>query len=83
MDWNTGKPPTVGWYAVKRARDPGWLNGHRWWDGDRWSWAAFPHESEKAAAIRAKLKEPKGHNFEMLWQIPDVAISATNEAKRR
>ena len=67
MEWKKGKPPTVGWYPVKRTRDPGWTNGYRWWDGELWSWPAFPHENAEKAGRWARYKEPKGHNSEFIW----------------
>ena len=68
MKWHKGAPPTVGWYPARRARgDQGWDNAYRWWDGERWSWPAFPHESAVKAGRWATKKEPKGHNWEIIW----------------
>ena len=50
MKWHKGEPPEAGWYPAMRIRERGgWNNGWRWWDGERWSWPAFPHESAQKA----------------------------------
>jgi hypothetical protein len=68
MKWNVGKPPAIGWYPSMRIRErTGWNNGWRWWDGSKWSWPAFPHESAERAGKWAAQKESKGHNFEIMW----------------
>ena len=69
MKWNVGTPPTPGWYAARFARDTArsWHNSYRWWDGTRWSWPAFPHESAVKAGRWAAKKEVKGYNSEILW----------------
>ena len=68
MKWNKGMPETPGWYATQYARDTrGWQNAYRWWDGGRWSWPAFPHESAVKAAKWAGKKESKGYNSEIIW----------------
>ena len=69
MTWNRTKPPAPGWYAAKRIRDRDWSNGWRWWDGERWSWPAFPHESLERVGKWAEQKEPKGHNVEIMWSV--------------
>ena len=71
MKWNVGTPPTPGWYAARFARDTtqGWNNAYRWWDGKRWSWPAFPHESAVKAARWAAKKEVKSYNWEIIWGV--------------
>ena len=63
MKWNNGHPPAPGWYPAKRPW-AAWENGYRWWDGERWSWPAFPHESAEKAGKWASKKE----QGEILWR---------------
>jgi len=68
MKWHKGEPPEAGWYPAMRIRERGgWNNGWRWWDGTRWSWPAFPHESAVKAGRWASKKEVKGYNSEIIW----------------
>lgn len=69
MKWNKGKPPEAGWYPAWRISSPSWNNAWRWWDGQRWSWCAFPHENAYMAGKWAAMKEPKGHNSEIMWGV--------------
>jgi len=32
--WNSGPPPSVGWWPASRCRD---YSGMRWWNGACWS----------------------------------------------
>ena len=70
MKWNKESPAEAGWYPAKRIHDQNWNNGYRWWDGERWSWLAFPHEDAYMAGKWAAMKEPKGHNSEIMWGCP-------------
>lgn len=36
--WNSGPPPSIGWWPASLARNPEAL---RWWDGKRWSKVAW------------------------------------------
>jgi hypothetical protein len=69
MKWSRGAPPEEGWYACK-FHDRPWLNAYRWWDGKRWSWAAFPHEKAERAAFWATKKEAAYCSKELLWSVP-------------
>ena len=72
MKWHKGEPPAIDWYPTMKIRGRGWDNGWRWWDGERWSWPTFPHESAQKAGKWAAQKEPKGHNSEIMWGTPQV-----------
>ena len=73
MKWHKGEPPEAGWYPAMRIKERGgWNNGWRWWDGERWSWPAFPHESAQKAGKWAAQKEPAGHTPEIMWGTPQV-----------
>lgn len=37
IKWNSGPPPSIGWWPASIRRDPNYL---RWWDGLAWSCAA-------------------------------------------
>jgi hypothetical protein len=62
MKWNNGHPPAPGWYPAKPT-GAAWANSYRWWDGKRWSWPAFPHETAEQAGKWASKKE----QGEILW----------------
>ena len=72
MKWNKGKPPAIDWYPTMKIRGRGWDNSYRWWDGECWSWPAFPHETAGTAGRWAQHKEVKGHNREIMWGTPQV-----------
>jgi len=70
MKWHKGEPPEAGWYPAMRIRERGgWNNAWRWWDGECWSWPAFPHETAEKAGRWARNKEVKGHNSEIMWGV--------------
>ena len=73
MKWNKGNPPEPGWYPATRvSSNLSWNNGYKWWDGERWSWYAFPHETAYMAARWAAKKEVAGHNSEIMWGTPQT-----------
>ena len=48
--WRSGPPPHKGWWNASVRQDQiCW----RWWDGRRWSEAAFPDESADVVGRRA------------------------------
>lgn len=66
MEWKRGKPPAIGWYPA-RAPEFVWANNYRWWDGERWSWCAFPHENAEKAGRWAAKKETSYFSSRVLW----------------
>ena len=66
INWHSGKPPAVGWYRAK-GKDFPWTGTYRWWDGTRWSWAAFEHESAERAGRWALKKESNGYVDRLMW----------------
>jgi hypothetical protein len=50
--WHSGPPPSVGWWPASRFRDDAWM---RWWDGERWSFAAHLSFSAKQAEDKASM----------------------------
>ena len=72
MKWHKGEPPAIDWYPTMKIRGRGWDNSWRWWDGECWSWPAFPHESAQKAGKWAAQKEPAGHTPEIMWGTPQV-----------
>jgi len=66
FEWHSGKPPAVGWYRT-RGRDLSWQGAYRWWDGSRWSWAAFEHENASRAGRWAEKKEASGYVNLLTW----------------
>ena len=51
--WHSGPPPSLGWWPCS-FRGRGGFNYLRWWDGQRWSWAARPTDSAADAAQTAR-----------------------------
>jgi hypothetical protein len=66
IQWRSGKPPAVGWYRAK-GKDFTWTGTYRWWDGARWSWGAFEHESAERAGRWAMKKESNGYVNLLMW----------------
>jgi len=64
MEFNNGNPPSVGWWPTK-MKAALYYGTYRWWDGKRWSWAAFAHESAAKAAHWAEKKEAR--QLEVEW----------------
>ena len=52
-EWNSGPPPSCGWWPASVAKDPTAL---RWWDGRRWSRVAWPEFDADTAAGKARCK---------------------------
>lgn len=50
--WFSGPPPSVGWWPASNQR---WGGSIRWWDGERWSCAAYGRSNEMDAADIAKI----------------------------
>lgn len=48
--WRKGPPPHVGWWNASVQRDH---EAWRWWDGKRWSNAAFKGDRPKSVAEMA------------------------------
>lgn len=48
--WNSGPPPHVGWWNASNMKD---CDTWRWWDGAKWSLAAYPHFTAEHAAREA------------------------------
>lgn len=48
--WRGDTPPRLGWYPASKARN---IKAWRWWDGKRWSSAAFVFQSDVEAARTA------------------------------
>ena len=50
--WNSGPPPSIGWWPASTRRDPNYL---RWWDGEHWScgahYTAGVERAERVATI--------------------------------
>jgi len=67
MKWNSGTPAQPGWYPTRFGRSPAWNGSYRWWDGDKWSWAAFAHETPEKAGRWAAKKEVKAYIKEIVW----------------
>jgi hypothetical protein len=66
--WKKGPPPSIGWWPTKHYHSTDTdIASYRWWDGECWSWPAFPHESAAKAGRWASKKEVKGYNTEILW----------------
>lgn len=66
VSWNKGRPLAVGWYRT-RGKDFSWTGTYRWWDGERWSWPAFEHESAERAGRWAAKKEVTSYFNLLLW----------------
>jgi hypothetical protein len=66
ISWNKGKPAAVGWYRT-RGKDFACTGTYRWWDGERWSWPAFEHESAERAGRWAAKKEVTSYFNLLLW----------------
>jgi len=49
--WHKGPPPHVGWWEASIAFN---AMEWRWWDGEDWSWPAFPSTPLADVVIRAK-----------------------------
>lgn len=62
--WHEGPPPFVGWWQASTTGDRGtW----RWWDGFRWSRAAYPQMTAEQAARQAALQLPRGLSQQVCW----------------
>jgi hypothetical protein len=62
------RPPCEGWYLTKIPPAYKDTNAYRWWDGELWSWAAFPHENAANAAKWAEKKEPTYVSSLVMWR---------------
>ena len=62
--WQSGPPPSMGWWPCK-IKDWSDRGGLRWWNGNLWSWPAFPTDSAKDAERYAnKLAKSDQHLIE-------------------
>lgn len=48
--WHSGPPPHIGWWNASTIKDPA---AWRWWNGEVWSRAAYPHQTAAYAAKEA------------------------------
>jgi len=69
VNWQNGSPPpTVGWYRTTIPPDYKDTNAYRWWDGEVWSWAAFPHENAEVAGKWAEKKLDANISELVMWR---------------
>lgn len=59
-----GPPPFVGWWLASTSGD---ASTWRWWNGHRWSRAAYPQMSAEQAARQAALPLPLGTSLLVCW----------------
>ena len=62
--WHKGPPPHVGWWNASIAGD---LTAWRWWDGVRWSLAAYEDDNEFVAEDFGKLYAIPAHVHSIEW----------------
>lgn len=48
--WHKGPPPEIGWWPASVSRNDLSI---RWWNGECWSWPAYPDYSARLAADSA------------------------------
>lgn len=51
--WHSGPPPSVGWWPASMC---GNYACFRWWDGSRWSAAAWAEDTKDQASFAAGVK---------------------------
>ena len=62
--WHAGPPPAVGWWQASTTKTKGtW----RWWNGYRWSRAAYPQMPAEQAAAQAAKSLPRGLSQGVMW----------------
>lgn len=62
--WHEGPAPFIGWW---RASTTGDSRSWRWWNGHRWSRAAYPQMTAEQAARQAALPLPLGTSLLVCW----------------
>jgi hypothetical protein len=73
--WHAGPPPHIGWWNASVCSD---LEAWRWWDGTRWSKAAYPDEFWGLEEIQMWAETPASEEHQQrvrwthLW--PDNAL---------
>lgn len=61
--WHKGPPPSVGWWPASAMQDPSAL---RWWDGERWSRAAYRGYTVEEISMCARERNGVGRRS-ILW----------------
>lgn len=64
VKWNKGPPPSVGWWPASIAKRKDCI---RWWNGRKWSVAAWDDMDSESAAIHAKVAVLQVHQDAILW----------------
>lgn len=62
--WHSGPPPSIGWWPASMRKRP---HTYRWWDGRRWSFAAYCYDSKDDAAMSASIYTPERAE-QICWQ---------------
>jgi len=65
MKWHKGAPPAIGWWPCSVFFG---LDSWRWWDGRRWSFAAYDTYSAEQAAQYVNCKEGVGAKHQISWR---------------
>ena len=61
IKWHTGAPPSIGWWPASMDGDK---NEIRWWDGELWSFAAYPcHDAAFAKCVAMDKNSSFSHAF--------------------
>jgi len=80
--WLDGPPPHVGWWNASLNRE---ADNWRWWDGNVWSFPAFPTSNMRwvvdAARMRSHSKEAvqRTHYYPANARVPRVAPAKPTE----
>jgi len=61
--WHKGAPPSIGWWPASCQED---IEEIRWWDGELWSFAAYPDQSA-ASAGHASQQKNYTYSKEFKW----------------